>query len=91
VAVLIAVAEPLYRVVMAWATFVIIALLILDSLMRWTTRVRLAWMKLTSHTPSVDADVRVLMADTVNVNADPTRPNERVAAVNEYRQHRQGR
>jgi hypothetical protein len=82
------IASVFWRDAMAWATFIVVALCVLEATSRALTRVRLFFTRIENQTPSVEADVRALIVDARNPNADPTAPPERMAAVTEYQQHR---
>lgn len=74
----------------AWWGFIAIVLLVLEWFFRITIQVRSLIAALTNRTPSVEADVRVLMVDAETLRSTPPNPYERYAAVHEVIQHRKG-
>lgn len=79
-------AYPWYQHVVAWFALISIVTLIALAIVRAVSGVSVALRR----GPNVDADVRVLFAENLNVNQDPTRPEEHYAAANEFRQHMRG-
>lgn len=80
----------------AWIGFIFIVLLVVEMATNLRLKIHAAWLALTNRSPSVDVAVQALMVEELNVNAgnsnaDPTAPDERIAAANEYLQHRRSR
>lgn len=76
------------NVVLSWATFIVVTLVILEAFTRWIVKLKLMVANMRNETVNVEADVQAVMVDARNLNADPNAPTERIAAVNEYIQHR---
>jgi hypothetical protein len=83
-----------FHTAIAWAGFIFIALIVVD--MATNLRLKIAALFTRPASPNIDVAVQALMVDELNLNApkpnaDPTAPDERVAAVNEYAQYRRRR
>jgi hypothetical protein len=84
---MIALLFPWYQYAIAWFSFFMIGGALALSVYRAVSGAT----SLFKREPNVDADVRVLFAENVNMNQDPTKPEDRYAAVNEYQQQRRAR
>lgn len=75
----------------AWWAFIAVTILALEFFFNLVMHVRMFFATLTNQTPSVEADVRVLMVNADQLRAETPNPYDRYAAAHEFIQHKKGR